>query len=176
MTLKLKSLKRVTKVAAPVERTVKWSVEVNDSNLEFIRESTGKSDLSLGDVVELEGQVFIKRLSYEDIEEVSKAYTWNIDYQNLENSTLESVDRRLLRAAQLLGSVCEDAAGKAFFEDIADVYSSEPVFVEALYVVADEVNNFSGKSRTKNSEKMNSGVSSSSTALVEEQSVKPSET
>jgi hypothetical protein len=118
MTLKLKSLKKVTKVAAPTERTVTWLVEVTDENLAFIQENTGKADLSLGEMVELSGQVFIKRLSYKDIEATAKAYKWDIDYQNFENSKLESVDSRLLRAAQLLGSVCEDASGKAFFETI----------------------------------------------------------
>jgi hypothetical protein len=74
MTLKLKSLKKVTKVAAPTERTVTWLVEVTDENLAFIQENTGKADLSLGEMVELSGQVFIKRLSYKDIEATAKAY------------------------------------------------------------------------------------------------------
>lgn len=176
MTLKLKSLKKVTKVAAPVERTVKWVVEVTDENLEFIREATGKSDLSLGEVVELEGQVFIKRLSYKDIEETAKAYQWDIDFENVEKSTIKSIDGRLLRAAQLVGSVCEDVAGKSFFESTDEVYDSDPIFIEALYKVADTVNNFSGKSQTKNSENMNSGVNSSSVESVEDPLLKPSET
>lgn len=176
MTLKLKSLKKMTKVAAPTERTVTWSVEVTDENLAFIQENTGKADLSLGEMVELSGQVFIKRLSYKDIEATAKAYNWDIDYQNLENSKIKSVDGRLLRAAQLLGSVCEDTSGKMFYESIDDIYDSDPIFIEALYKVADGVNNFSGKSQTKSSEKTNSGVNSSSTESVDEQSKKPSET
>ena len=51
----------------------------------------------------------------------------------------------------------------------------KPFSIEALYKVADGVNNFSGKSQTKNSEKTNSGVSLSSTELADEQSTKPSE-
>ncbi|WP_151765938.1 phage tail assembly chaperone family protein, TAC [Acinetobacter colistiniresistens] len=176
MNINLKSLKKVTKVAAPVERTVTWAVQITDENLEFIRESTGKADLSLGDVVELSAQVFIKRLSYKDIEATSKAYHWKLDLQNIENSTLEGVDSRLLRAAQLLGSVCENAKGKMLYESTDEVYDSDPVFIEALYQVSDAVNNFSGKSQTKNSEKMNSGVNSSSTESADEQSTKQSET
>lgn len=176
MTLKLESLKKMTKVAAPVERTVTWLVEVTDENIVFIQENTGKADLSLGEMVELSGQVFIKRLSYKDIEATAKAYNWDIDYQNLENSKIKSVDGRLLRAAQLLGSVCENTSGKMFYESIDDIYDSDPIFIEALYKVADGVNNFSGKSQTKSSEKTNSGVNSSSTESVDEQLKKPSET
>lgn len=176
MSLKLKALKKVTKVAAPVERTVKWVVELVDENLEFIREATGKSDLSLGDVEELEAQVFIKRLSYEDIDETAKAYNFKLDYQNPENSKLLNIDTRLLRAARLLGSVCEDAKATKFFESIEDIYCSDPLFIDALYEVADGVNNFSGKSRTSNSEKMSSGANSSLTELVDEPSQKLSET
>jgi len=174
--LKLKSLKKVTKVAAPVERTVTWVVEVTDDNLEFIRENTGKSDLSLGEMVELSGQVFIKRLSYKDIEETAKAYKWELDLENIENSKIKSIDSRLLRAAQLVGAVCEDKSGKSFFESTDEVYDSDPIFIEALYKVADGVNNFSGKSQTKNSTKTNSGVNSSSMESVDEPSTKPSET
>ena len=176
MTLKLKALKKVTKVAAPVERTVTWVVEVTEENLEFIQESTGKADLSLGDVVDISAQVFIKRLSYKDIQETSKAYEWDFDRENIENSTVKAIDSRLLRAAQLLGSVCEDAKGTMAFESVDDIYDCDPLFFEALYKVADGVVNFSGKSRTKSSEKTNSGVSSSSTELADEQSTKPNET
>lgn len=176
MTLKLKSLKKVTKVAAPVERTVTWNVEVTDENLAFIQENTGKSDLSLGEVVQLSGQVFIKRLSYKDIEETAKAYQWEFDKEHFEKSVVKSVNGRLLCAAQLLGSVCEDASGKMFFASIDDVNDSDPVFIEALYKVSDAVNNFSGKSQSKNSEKMNSGVNLSLMESVDDQSMKPSET
>lgn len=176
MSLKLKSLKKVTKIAAPVERTVTWVVEVTDDNLEFIRENTGKADLSLGEMVELSGQVFIKRLSYKDIEETSKAYQWEFNKEQIEKSTVKSVNGRLLCAAQLLGSVCEDSSGKMFFASIDDVNDSDPVFIESLYKVSDAVNNFSGKSRSKNSAKTNSGVNSSSMESVDEPSQKPSET
>lgn len=174
--MNLKSLKKVTKVAAPVKRTVKWTVEVDAENSDFLQEKTGNKELQIGDVVDLEAQTFIKRLSYKDIEEVSKAYKWNIDLANVEDMTLASVDTRLLRAARLLGSVCEDEKGKAFFESVNDVYDSDPVFVEALYGVADSINNFSGKSRNKNSTNSNSGVNLQSTESVETESKTVSET
>lgn len=173
--MKLKSLKQVTKVAAPVERTVEWSVEVTEENFDFLKQATEK-ELEIGEMVDLSGKVFIKRLSYKDIEEVSKAYKWNIDLANVEDMTLASVDTRLLRAARLLGSVCEDVAGTAFFESVNDVYDSDPVFVEALYGVADSINNFSGKSRNKNSTNSNSGVKLQSTESVETESKTVSET
>lgn len=160
MSLKLKSLKKVTKVAAPVENTVTWKVQVTEDNFDFISENTGKNDLTFGEMVELSGQVFIKRLSYKDIEETSKAYKWELNREDIGQSQIKSIDGRLLCAAQLLGSVCEDANGKAFFESIDDVYDSDPIFIEALYKLSDSVNNFSGKSQQKNSMKMNSGVNS----------------
>jgi len=174
--MKLKSLKKVTKVAAPVERTVAWTVEVTEANFDFLQKATENSNLQIGDFVDLAAQTFIKRLSYKDIEEVSKAYKWNIDLANVEDITLESVDTRLLRAARLLGSVCEDASGKAFFESVNDVYDSDPVFVEALYGVADSINNFAGKLRNKNSESTNSGASLQSLDSVETESKTVSET
>ncbi|MND23222.1 hypothetical protein D3C80_136220 [compost metagenome] len=174
--MKLKSLKGLTKIGAPVERTVNWSVEVTEENFDFLQEKTGNKELQIGDIVDLAAQTYIKRLSYKDIEEVSKAYKWNIDLANVEDTTLASVDIRLLRSARLLGSICEDATGTAFFESVNDVYDSDPVFVEALYGVADSINNFSGKSRNKNSTSTNSGANSQSAESVETESKTVSET
>ncbi|WP_151761485.1 phage tail assembly chaperone family protein, TAC [Acinetobacter seifertii] len=174
--MKLKSLKKVTKVAAPVERTVEWSVEVTEENFDFLKESTENNELEIGEMVDLSGQVFIKRLSFEDIEATSKAYQWDFDFENLENSKMIGLNHRLLRAAQLLGSVCEDEKGTKFFESVDDVFDSDPIFVEALYQVADSVNKFSGKSQKKNSKSSNSGVNSQSVELVETESKTASET
>lgn len=173
--MKLKSLKKVTKVAAPVERTVEWSVEVTEENFDFLKESTENNELEIGEMVDLSGQVFIKRLSFEDIEATSKAYQWDFDFENLENSKMIGLNHRLLRAAQLLGSVCEDEKGTKFFESVDDVFDSDPIFVEALYQVADSVNKFSGKSQKKNSKNSNSGVSSQSAESVETESKTASE-
>lgn len=174
--MKLKSLKKVTKVAAPVERTVEWSVEVTEENFDFLKQSTETKELEIGEMVDLSGQVFIKRLSFEDIEATSKAYQWDFDFENLENSKMIGLNHRLLRAAQLLGSVCEDENGTKFFESVDDVFDSDPIFVEALYQVADSVNKFSGKSQKKNSKNSNSGVNSQSVELVETESKTASET
>ncbi|OUC67314.1 phage tail assembly chaperone family protein, TAC [Acinetobacter seifertii] len=174
--MKLKSLKKVTKVAAPVERTVQWSVEVTEENFDFLKQSTENKELEIGEMVDLSGQVFIKRLSFEDIEATSKAYQWDFDFENLENSKMIGLNHRLLRAAQLLGSVCEDEKGTKFFESVDDVFDSDPIFVEALYQVADSVNKFSGKSQKKNSKSSNSGVNSQSVELVETKSKTASET
>ncbi|HFX6519022.1 TPA: phage tail assembly chaperone family protein, TAC [Acinetobacter nosocomialis] len=174
--MKLKSLKKVTKVAAPVERTVEWSVEVTEENFDFLKQSTENKELEIGEMVDLSGQVFIKRLSFEDIEATSKAYQWDFDFENLENSKMIGLNHRLLRAAQLLGSVCEDEKGTKFFESVDDVFDSDPIFVEALYQVADSVNKFSGKSQKKNSTNSNSGVNSQSAESVETESKTASET
>ena len=93
--MKLKSLKGVTKIAAPVERTVNWAVEVTEENIEFLRDSTGNLELQLGEMVDLSGQVFIKRLSFEDIEATSKAYQWDFDFENIENSKVIGLNHRL---------------------------------------------------------------------------------
>jgi len=174
--MKLKSLKGLTKIAAPVERTVDWSVEVTQENFDFLQEKTGKKELQIGEMVDLSGQVFIKRLSFEDIEATSKAYQWDFDFDNIENSKVIGLNHRLLRAAQLLGSVCEDEKGTKFFESVDDVFDSDPIFVEALYQVADSVNKFSGKSRKKNSMNSNSGVNLPSTESVETESKTVGET
>ncbi|WP_447512117.1 phage tail assembly chaperone family protein, TAC [Acinetobacter pittii] len=174
--MKLKSLKGLTKIAAPVERTVNWAVEVTEENFAFLRDSTGNLELQFGEMVDLSGQVFIKRLSFEDIEATSKAYQWDFDFENIENSKVIGLNHRLLRAAQLLGSVCEDEKGTKFFESVDDVFDSDPIFVEALYQVADSVNKFSGKSQKKNSKSTNSGVNSSSAESVETESKTHGET
>lgn len=165
--MKLKSLKKITKIAPPVERTVYWTVEAVEENLDFLREATKNEKLEIGEMVDLSGQVFIKRLSFEDIEATSKAYQWDFDFENIENSKVIGLNHRLLRAAQLLGSVCEDETGTKFFESVDDVFDSDPIFVEALYQVADSVNKFSGKSQKKNSKSTNSGANSSSAESVE---------
>ncbi|MCH7337131.1 phage tail assembly chaperone family protein, TAC [Acinetobacter sp. NIPH 2699] len=172
----IKDLKRVTKIGAPVKRTVAWGVVADDDNIDFLREQTGNSEIVLGELVDLEGQVFIKKLSFNDTSETSKAIEWDIDYDNIENSKVKAVDHRQLQAAQLLGSICEDLDGKLFFSSVDDVLCSDPNFINALYAVSSEVNNFSGKSRTKSSQKMNSGASSLSMESVETPLEKPSET
>ena len=52
------------------------------------------------------------------------------------------------------------------------IYNSDPVFINAIYGEADNVNNFMGKLKKKSLTETNSGVNSSSTELVEEPSSK----
>ena len=168
----IKSLKQFTKIGAPVERSVKWSVEVTNDNLEFLKPQFD-TQISIGEKVELEGQVFIKKLAFNDLHEISKAYEWDIDNENVENSKLKSINIKAMQAGHLLGSVCEDEKGTPFFESVSDVLNSEIPFIEALYSVADEVNNFMGKSLKKSLKSTNSGVNLSSTELVEKPLKKP---
>jgi len=168
----IKAFKKVTKIGAPVERTVKWVVEVTEENIDFLTAQL-KRELTFGEKVELEGQVFIKKLAFNDLHEISKAYDWEINEDNIADSKLKSVSVKRMQAGHLLGSVCEDAKGTPFFSSVQDVLNSEIPFIESLYAVADEVNNFMGKSRRKNLTNTNSGASSSSES-VESPSKKPS--
>ena len=170
--LKISDLKKVTKVAAPVERTVQWVVDVTEENLDFLRKLTENDQLNIGDVAELEGEVYIKRLTFEEQQEVTKAYRWDKDQKD--EIKLKDINMNQMFAAQLMGSVCEDKKGTPFFTTLKDVYSSDPKFIDALYKVADEVNKFLGKSKNQNLTKTNSSVSLSSTESVEEPLAKPS--
>ncbi|MBR7715534.1 phage tail assembly chaperone family protein, TAC [Acinetobacter nosocomialis] len=168
----IKAFKNVTKIGAPVERTVKWVVEVTDENIDFLAKQLER-ELTLGEKAEVEGQVFIKKLAFNDLHEISKAYDWEINEDNIADSKLKSVSVKRMQAGHLLGSVCEDAKGTPFFSSVQDVLDSEIPFIESLYAVADEVNNFMGKSRKKNLTNTNSGASSPLES-VESPSKKPS--
>jgi Phage tail assembly chaperone, TAC len=161
-----KKAKNITKAGAPVERDVKWSVEVTGENIEQLKSVSENPDLKIGDQVELEGQVFVKRMSFKASREAAKAFEWDIDYDDVEKSKLKSVDSDQLQATQLLGTICEDAKGTPFFTSAQDVYDSDPSFIAALYQIADEVNNFMGKLVKKNSSETNSSENSSSTESV----------
>ncbi|MCH7353265.1 phage tail assembly chaperone family protein, TAC [Acinetobacter sp. NIPH 1958] len=161
-----KKAKNITKAGAPVERDVKWTVEVTGENIEQLKAVSENQDLKVGDQVELEGQVFVKRMSFKASREASKAFEWDIDYEDVEKSKLKSVDSGQLQATQLLGTICEDAKGTPFFTSAQDVYDSDPSFIAALYQIADEVNNFMGKLVKKTSNETNSSENSSSTELA----------
>ncbi|ENU80011.1 hypothetical protein F975_01763 [Acinetobacter sp. ANC 3789] len=163
-----KKAKNLTKTGAPIERLVKWFVTVNENNIEELKALTANAELQIDDSVELEGQVFIKRLNFKAGRDAAKSFDWDIDFENIENSKLKSVDSDRLQAAQILGSVCLDEMGKAFFDSIQDVYDSDPNFIAAVYKLSDDINNFLGKSRTKNLSETNSSVNSSLTELAEE--------
>ena len=79
-----KKAKNITKAGAPVERDVKWSVEVTQENIEQLKAVSENPKLTIGDVVELEGQVFVKRMSFKASREASKAIEWDFDVQDIE--------------------------------------------------------------------------------------------
>ena len=161
-----KKAKNITKVGAPIERTVKWNVIITEHNLDELKSLTANTDLKIDDSVELDGQVFIKRLNFKAGRDAAKAFDWELDYDNIENSKIKSVDSDQLQASQLVGSVCLDVKGTPFFASIHDVYDSDPIFIAALYKLSDDLNNFMGKSRMKNSTDTNSSVNSQSTESV----------
>ena len=163
----LKNFRKITQSSAPVERTVKWWVLSTDENLAELKELTDNPDLSVGEDVELEGQVYIKRLSFAAQQEVSKAFEWDV-ITNPNDPVLKEINGSQLIASRLVGSICEDEKGTHFFNSVNDIYTSDPNFINAIYKESDSVNNFSGKSLKKNLSETNSGVNSSSTELVEE--------
>ncbi len=170
-TLNLKKLLKVTQSSAPVEQIVKWSVLVTEQNIDELKELVGKQEIQIDEFLELEGQVFIKRLTFEAQQEVSKAFEWDV-VKDPENPELKGIDGKQLVASRLVGSICEDEKGTPFFESIQEVYTSDPSFINAIYEAANKVNNFTGKSLKKSSTKTSSGANLSSTESVEEQSKK----
>lgn len=167
-----KKAKNITKAGAPVERDVKWIVEVTGENIEQLKVVSDNPKIEIGEQLELEGQVFVRRMSFKASREAFKAFEWDFDVQDIEKSKVKSFDSDHLQASQILGTICEDSKGTPFFSSIQDVYDSDPSFINALYKVADEVNNFMGKLVTKNSKETNSSVNSSSTESVEAPSKK----
>ncbi len=153
--------KSINSLNAPILKTVKWQVEVTECNIKSLKELTGNQDLELGQIEELEAEVFVKKLNFKESREVSKAIEWDVNYQDLEASKVKAIDSTQMQAAQLLGSICSDQKGTPFFSNVNDIYKAEPSLVNALFAVSDEINNFLGKSRTKNLTTENSSSNSS---------------
>ncbi|RSO57536.1 hypothetical protein EA756_08565 [Acinetobacter lactucae] len=153
--LTVANLKKVSLTqSAPVEKTVHFSLEGED----------------------YEAQVFVRKLSFKDQEQILKAYKWKFDTKDIENSKLESIDGIRLQAARILGSICEDAKGTPFFKSIEEVLDCDVSVCNAFYSASDDVNNFMGKLMKKSSSETNSGASSSAAELVEKPSRKRSKT
>lgn len=105
---------------------------------------------------EFSGEVLIKIISHD---EVMSAYgLWKIPVEK------QTVDQ--LQKARLFLCVYEDEKNK-FFNKLEDFNSVTGEIVDALYKVADEVLDFTGKQRISQ-KKTNSTVNSSSTESVEE--------
>ena len=168
----LKNLRKITQGSAPVERVVKWFVLATDENLEELKILSEKPNIQVGDDVELEGEVFIKRLTFAAQQEASKAFEWDVQTDS-DSPVLKEINHTQLVASRLLGTIFEDAEGTPFFHSIEDIYTSDPAFINAIYGEADSVNNFLGKLKKKSLTETNSGVNSSSTELVEEPLSKP---
>ena len=167
----LKNFRKITQGAAPVARTVKWNVLATDENLEELKELSDNPNIQVGEDVELEGEVFIKRLTFAAQQEASKSFEWDVQ-SNPDAPVLKEINHTQLVASRLIGTICEDAEGTPFFNTINEVYISDPAFINAIYGEADNVNNFMGKLKKKSLTETNSGVNSSSTELVEEPSSK----
>ncbi|AVI38159.1 hypothetical protein CSB68_1814 [Acinetobacter baumannii] len=159
--------KSITSLNAPILKTVKWLVEVTECNIKSLKELTENPNLELGEVVELEADIFVKKMNFKESREASKAIEWDLNYENLEDSKVKKIDSTHMQAAQLLGSICSDQKGTPFFSSVNDIYKAEPSLINAMYAAADEVNNFLGKSRKKSLQTENSSLNSSSMESVE---------
>ena len=168
----LKNFRKITQSAAPVGRTVKWSVLATEENLEELKALSEKPGIQVDEDVELEGEVFIKRLTFAAQQEASKAFEWDMKSDS-DSPVLKEINHTQLVASRLIGTICEDAKGTPFFSSIADIYTSDPAFINAIYGEADNVNNFLGKLKKKILIETNSGANSSSMELVGEPLSKP---
>jgi len=107
---------------------------------------------------EFTGEVLVKILTHDEV--ASATDVWKV-----KNNTGLTVDQ--YRKALLHQIIYEDEKTK-FFPKITDTGLVSTEVIDALYEAADSVVNFSGKNWISTKEK-NSGVSLSSTELVEEQ-------
>lgn len=125
---------------------------------------------------EIKGFVYVKSLSYAAVAEADNAFKWEPLKDKPGMMKLESIDDHHLRAAQILGTICTDEQGTPYFETIEQVKDYPATACKAFWTVANEVNVFSGKLLTTNSENTNSGQNSSLTESVDEASQKPDDT
>ncbi|MDT1883196.1 hypothetical protein FPK44_20890, partial [Acinetobacter baumannii] len=86
----------ITTLNVPVKKTVIWNVEVTESNVASLKKLTKNSLLELGETVELEADVFVKKMSFKESREVSKAVEWEFNYKNPEDSKVKRVDSTLM--------------------------------------------------------------------------------
>ncbi|WP_180076910.1 hypothetical protein [Acinetobacter sp. YH12251] len=107
-----------------------------------------------------EGEILIKRLSHQECVEAINA--WGLKDKN--EATVDQYSKAILFAAVY---VSED---EKFFPTIEDTGLVNSEIIAAMNEVVDAVNDFMGKKWILNQK--SSGVSSLSTALVEEQSKK----
>lgn len=115
---------------------------------------------------ECKASVFVKKLSYSESMEINKAYEFEIVDGE---PKYKGLDIARLQAGQIMHTICANKEGKKLFNKLEEIYDLIPEMGFALHAASDSVNNFSGKLRTKNSPKTNSGVNSSSEGSEEKQ-------
>lgn len=117
--------------------------------------------------VEVSGQIFVKKISYQHMVEIEKSYQWEPHPDDEGLVRVIGFDEVRLRAAQLLATICVDDQGTPFFKDIDEVLHSYMQMCKAMWNVANDVNLFLGKLTTTNSKKTKSSRNSRSTASAE---------
>lgn len=116
---------------------------------------------------EVEGQIYVKKLSFTFAEELEKSYTWKPHEDDDGLLQLDKIDVPRLKAAHILATICTDEKGTAFFENIEQVFACGPDMCRTFWEASNAVNVFWGKSTTKNSKETKSLQNSQSTESVE---------
>ncbi|AXY57265.1 hypothetical protein CDG60_12235 [Acinetobacter chinensis] len=114
---------------------------------------------------EFEGEILVKRLSHDEI--VTAADVWGL--KDKQSVTIDQITKAVIFKAIF------SSENEHFFPTVQSTGEVSSEIVDALYRLADEVNDLSGKGWISK-QKMNSGANSSSTESVEEPLQKPEET
>lgn len=117
--------------------------------------------------VEVIGQIYVKKISYEHTRDIDKSFSWKPNPDDETMLQLSDVDEVQLRATQVFATVCVDEDGTPFFESLEQTVTSYIEMIKAMWLVSNEVNFFVGKSLTKNSKKTKSTQNSRSKASAE---------
>ena len=102
---------------------------------------TDKTDES-----EVTSEVWVKRLSFGAVQKINDAYKYQMDEDG--NPQVVDVDRKLIVREQIAQSICSSEKGDLLFADSDQVADLSTALASSLYQASDEVNNFSGKSKT----------------------------
>lgn len=116
--------------------------------------------------VSINGEIYVKKLEFGEVEALDAAYTWKEDPDDPEIMRVEKIDHQKLRAAQIYATICIDEDGTPFFKSVESVLKSYPNMCKAMWSVSNEVNIFWGKLTTTTSKDTNSGQNLQSTESV----------
>lgn len=143
-------------------------LNIKDLKKQTVKLSVIKKKIEFLDIEEniCESYVFVKKLGYNAVMDINKAFTW--DFSNKDNIKVKDVNVSDLQCGRILHTICADETGTPLFSGMGEIYDLSPSLGFALHGASDEVNNFSGKSQTKSLGKTNSGVSLSSMESAEE--------